>query len=122
MGRKRKGLPPVEAMYAKIASIWMLLILNFVESNFNNHENDETKIRNKLWKWYYEVQSSEIEAFTPVIKRLRKHEDEIINFFRRGHTSAGAERLNGKIQRFVSANYGTRDKDFSRYRIANYFS
>ena len=90
--------------------------------DINNHENDETTIRNKLWKWYSEVQSSEIEEFTPIIKMLRKHEDLILNYFKRGHTSAGAERLNGKIQRFVSANYGTRDKDFSLYRIANYFS
>jgi hypothetical protein len=30
--------------------------------------------------------------------------------------------INGKIQRFVSANYGTRNKTFSLCRIANYFS
>ena len=53
---------------------------------------------------------------------IRKHEDEIINFFRNGMTNAKAERLNGKIQRFVSNNYGIKDKDFALYRIANYFS
>jgi len=53
---------------------------------------------------------------------LRKHEDLILNYFQHGHTSANAERLNGKIQHFVSANYGIRDKNFSLYRIANYFS
>jgi hypothetical protein len=30
--------------------------------------------------------------------------------------------INGKIQRFVSANYGTKDKDFFMYRIKGYFS
>jgi hypothetical protein len=89
--------------------------------DIRNYEFDKTKIRDKLWKWYYEVQASEIEEFTPIIKMIRKHEDEIVNYFFTGQTNANAERLNGKIQRFVSANYGTRDKDFSIYRIAKYF-
>jgi hypothetical protein len=37
-------------------------------------------------------------------------------------TNAKAERLNGKINRFISNNYGIKDKDFAMYRIANYFS
>jgi transposase len=90
--------------------------------DINNYENDKTKTRDNLLEWYYKSKETEIEEFTPVIKMIRKHEDEILNYFLTGHTSAGAERLNGKIQRFVSANYGTRDKDFSLYRIANYFS
>jgi len=53
---------------------------------------------------------------------IRKHEDQVINFFHHGLTNAKAERLNGKIQRFISNNYGIKDKDFSLYRIANYFS
>ena len=53
---------------------------------------------------------------------IRKQEDEIINFFSYGMTNAKAERLNGKIQRFVSNNYGIKDRDFIFYRIANYFS
>ena len=39
-----------------------------------------------------------------------------------GHTNTKAERLNGKIQRFVSNNYGIKDKDFVLFRIAGYFS
>ncbi|MDR2652778.1 MAG: transposase [Prevotellaceae bacterium] len=37
---------------------------------------------------------------------MRKHESGIINFFRHGLTNAKAERLNGKIQRIASNNYG----------------
>ena len=43
---------------------------------------------------------------------MRKHEDQIINFFQHGITNAKAERLNGKIKRFVTNNYGVKDKDF----------
>jgi hypothetical protein len=53
---------------------------------------------------------------------IRKYETGIINFFRNGLTNAKAENLNGKMQRFVSNNYGIKDKDFFLYRTANYFS
>ena len=52
----------------------------------------------------------------------RKHEPQIINFFKNKMTNAKAERLNGKIQRFFSGNYGVKDKDFFLYRTAMYFS
>jgi transposase len=53
---------------------------------------------------------------------IRKHQYEIINYFSTGHTNALAEALNAKIQRFVAANYGYRNKDFALYRLAGYFS
>ena len=53
---------------------------------------------------------------------LRKHETQIINYFLHGATNAKAERLNGKIQRFITQNYGLKDKDFFLYRTALYFS
>ncbi|MDR1791967.1 MAG: hypothetical protein LBR36_00770 [Bacteroidales bacterium] len=45
-----------------------------------------------------------------------------MNYFTSGHTNAKAERINGQIERFISNSYGTKDKDFSMYRIALYFS
>jgi transposase len=95
---------------------------NFKKWYDRSNYKQNTQIRDNLWKWYNEVKESEIEEFIPVVKMIRKHEDEILNYFLAGHTNANAERLNGKIQRFVSANYGMRDKDFSLYRIAGYFS
>jgi transposase len=53
---------------------------------------------------------------------IRKHKPQIINYFKHGLTNAKAENLNGKFQRFVSANYGLKDMDFSLYRTAGYFS
>ncbi|WP_158648543.1 hypothetical protein [Candidatus Symbiothrix dinenymphae] len=35
---------------------------------------------------------------------------------------SGILNSDGKIQRFVSNNYGLKDKDFALYRIAGYFS
>lgn len=30
--------------------------------------------------------------------------------------------MNSKMQRFITANYGVRDKDFFLYRLAHYYS
>jgi transposase len=43
-----------------------------------------------------------MKEFEPVVKMMRKHEQLILNFFLKGASNATAERLNGKIQRFVS--------------------
>jgi hypothetical protein len=53
---------------------------------------------------------------------IRKHEQLILNFFLKGASNATAERLNGKIQRFVSNNMDVKNRDFILYRIAGYFS
>jgi len=88
--------------------------------HYQNHTKTRTQITNDLYKWY--EQAKQLKAFENVIKMIRKHEDEIINFFQNGITNARAERLNGKIQRFVTNNYGVKSKDFILYRIAGYFS
>jgi transposase len=88
--------------------------------DYQNRIKSNDEITKNLYRWY--EQARQIKEFEGVIKMIRKHEDEIINFFRHGMSNARAERLNGKIQRFVSNNYGIKDKDFCLYRIAGYFS
>jgi len=88
--------------------------------DYRNHSKSTIQITNSLYQWC--EQARQLKEFESVIKMIRKHEDEIINFFQHGMTNAKAERLNGKIQRFVSGNYGIKDKDFFLYRTANYFS
>jgi len=84
--------------------------------------NDKALIKQNLYNWFKHVKEAGLEEFQPVVKMIRKHEYEILNYFTCGHTNAKAESLNGKIQRFVAANYGIKDKDFVLYRIAGYFS
>ena len=88
--------------------------------NYQNHIKSRDEITKELYKWY--TQAMQLKEFDPVIKMIRKHENEILNFFQHGITNAKAERLNGKIQRFFSNNYGSKDKDFFLYRTANYFA
>lgn len=88
----------------------------------NNSYKNRIFIEKDLFSWYEKVEKEKIKEFNQVVKMIEKHEPEIINFFNLGHTNAKAERLNGKIQRFISNNYGMKDKDFALYRIALYFS
>jgi transposase len=87
--------------------------------DYSNHFQTVGVIKQNLYAWYEEA--AQITEFKCVIKMLRKHEAGIINFFKSGLTNAKAERLNGKIQRFISSNYGLKDKDFFLYRAAKYF-
>jgi transposase len=87
--------------------------------DYQNHIKSMAEIKKNLYQWY--EQARQVKEFESVIKMIRKHEREILNFFGNGMTNAKAERLNGKMQRFISNNYGIKDKDFILYRIANYF-
>jgi transposase len=89
--------------------------------DYKNSKKSVIEITKTLSLWY--EQALQLSEFKSVVKMIRKHEKEIINFFLHGGVSnAKAERLNGKINRFVSNNYGIKNKDFSLYRIANYFA
>jgi transposase len=90
--------------------------------DISNHIKAKSLIIQELHQWYLEVKKSGFDEFTSVVKMIRKHEYEIVNFFECKQTNAKAERLNGKINRFISNNYGIKDKDFAMYRIAKYFS
>lgn len=90
--------------------------------NISNHIKAKSIITQELHDWYRAAQNTELNEFKSVVKMIRKHENEIINFFECKLTSAKAERLNGKINRFISNNYGIKDMDFALYRIAKYFS
>lgn len=90
--------------------------------NKSNATKSRLKQEKELFLWYDKVEKSEIKAFEQCVKMIEKHEENIINYFYEAQTNAKAERLNGKIERFLSNNYGVRDLDFSMYRINGYFS
>ena len=87
-----------------------------------NCKKTRNQVIESLNAWYDEIKKSKIKEFIAPFKMIRKHENEIVNFFICGQTNAKAERLNGKINRFIANNYGVRDKDFVLFRINGYFS
>ena len=48
--------------------------------------------------------------------------DNHLNYFVKGKTNVKAEGINSKIQRFITINQGTRDREFFYFRLAKLFS
>jgi transposase len=90
-------------------------------SKDNSHKS-YLQINKELNVWLEKVECSMIKQFESCSKMIQKHENEIINYFLNQQTNAKAERLNGKIERFLSNSYGTRDLDFTIFRIKGYFA
>lgn len=87
-----------------------------------NIRKDMDFVERDLYDWFDDVIASKIPAFRAVRRMMEKHYDDIINYFREGHTNAKAENMNGKIQRFMANNFGIRDRSFFFFRLVGYFS
>ncbi len=88
----------------------------------SNAGKSSIALKRELYLWYEKVEKSKLRCFEPCVKMIEKHEEEIINYFQNAQTNAKAERINGKIERFISNNYGVRNLDFTMYRIKGYFA
>ena len=82
----------------------------------------EWKIEQQLIHWYDCAEQAKLPEVENLIRIIGSHEEKIMNYFKTGKTNAKAEAMNSKIQRFIAANYGVRDKDFFLYRLARYYS
>ena len=80
------------------------------------------EIERELIDWYDHAEQQKLPEVENLIRLIGSHEQIIMNYFIKGKTNAKAEAINSKIQRFIAANYGVRDKDFFMYRLARYFS
>jgi transposase len=90
--------------------------------NKSNIGKSKLYLENQLEKWQDNVMHSKIVAFKPIDKMFENHKDDILRYFEKGLTNAKAENINGRIQRFLQNNYGTRNRDFFFYRIQIYFA
>jgi transposase len=82
----------------------------------------EWQIEKQLIHWYDCAEQAKLPEVENLIRVIGSHEEIIMNYFKTGKTNAKAEAMNGKIQRFITANYGVRDKDFFLFRLARYYS
>ncbi len=53
---------------------------------------------------------------------IESNEGYVVNYFIHGVPNDLAEGVYSKIQKFISANQGTRDKDFFFFRLSNYYA
>jgi transposase len=82
----------------------------------------EWQIERLLIDWYDHAEQAKLPEIENLIRLIGSNEQKIMNYFKTGKTNAKAEAINSKIQRFIAANYGVRDKDFFLYRLARYYS
>ena len=82
----------------------------------------EWQIERILIAWYDDAEQAKLPEVENLIRLIGSHEQKIMNYFKKGKTNAKAEAMNSKIQRFITANYGVRDKDFFMYRLARYYA
>ena len=82
----------------------------------------EWQIEKQLIHWYDCAEQAKLPEVENLIRIIGSNEEKIMNYFKTGKTNAKAEAMNSKIQKFITANYGVRDKDFFMYRLAHYYS
>jgi len=80
------------------------------------------EIDKQLHQWYQDTEDADINEMLNFKAMVESNEQYIVNYFIHGETNALAEGINSKIQKFISSNQGTRDRDFFFSRLANYFS
>jgi len=80
------------------------------------------QIDKQLHQWYENVEDAAIDEMLNFKTLIETNEQQIMNYFLKGETNAMAEGINSKIQRFISSNQGTRNRDFFFFRLGLYFS
>ena len=109
-----ENYPEIKKSYYNILSFRMLL------DKKNIHK---LHLMDKQWnQWYFQVDEDNVNEICSFANLVQRNEEKIKNYLLTGKTNAPAENMNSKLQRFISANYGTRDIDFFLFRIAKYFS
>ena len=106
--------PEIKKAYYNI-----LMFRNLLDKKNVNRLHDMDKRWNE---WFFRVDEDNVTEIASFAASVERHEEKIRNYLLTGKTNAAAENMNSKIQRFITANYGTRDIDFFLFRIAKYFS
>lgn len=115
----------LEKLYQKFPTIKQATDLTEEIRNWYDSKNIGTPdwlLEKQLDRWIVKIEQSSLTTFKFLVKLFEKHLDQILGYFKKGQTSAKAENLNGRIQRFLMNSYGTRDRDFFFYRVQVYFA
>ena len=78
---------------------------------------DEFEVARYLSNWLAEANSSSIQPFMNLSKKLIPKMDYILNWFQQKRSSAISEGFNNKIKRLKRMAYGYKDIDYFRLKI-----
>lgn len=76
----------------------------------------------KLALWFNQVEDSGFKTFNTLLKTIKQHYSDILNYFNSRSTNASAESFNAKIKTFRTQFRGVRDTAFFLFRITKIFA
>jgi transposase len=79
-------------------------------------------IKDELSEWMKKVEQDGVDELLNFKSLIERNLIPVLNYFRFGATNAIAENINSKIQRFITINQGTGDREFFYFRMKKYFS
>jgi transposase len=79
-------------------------------------------IKDRLKAWMIKVERDDVDEMLNFKSLIERNMTSVLNYFRFGATNAIAENINSRIQRFITINQGTRDREFFYFRLRNYFA
>jgi len=114
-----------QALFEKYPEIELVYYRSCEFRNWMKKENvgkNIFELKNELRQWMQKVEQDDIDEMLNFMSIVERNTLEILNYFRFGATNAIAENINSKIQRFITCNQGTRDREFFYFRCKKYFS
>ncbi|MDR2146215.1 MAG: transposase [Tannerella sp.] len=114
-----------QAIFEKYPEIELVYYRSCEFRNWMKKENvgkNIFELKNELRQWMRKVEQDDIDEMLNFMSIVERNLLEILNYFRFGATNAIAENINSKIQRFITCNQGTRDREFFYFRCKKYFS
>mgnify|MGYP003589738876 CR=1 FL=1 len=82
------------------------------------HNHSIYEAREKLAKWYNQVEQANLKPFIVAAESIQLHEQTILNYFLNRSTNASAESFNAKLKGFRALVRGVTDKKFFLYRVS----
>jgi hypothetical protein len=79
-------------------------------------------LTNKLQLWMQQVEQDGVDEMLNFKSLIERNMLPALNYFRFGAANARAVNINRQIQRFITINQGTRDREFFYFRMRKYFS
>jgi transposase len=113
--RHRRWFATLKRCALKTSRAWS------IKETFRRLWDFKTEIRAiRFWKaWYFWATHSKLQPIIAAARKLHRHLDKLINYFRHRVTSAQAESLNGRIEKIKRVAHGYRNLE--NFKIAIYF-
>lgn len=78
--------------------------------------------RRSLALWYNQVEESGFKPFSTILRTIKNHYEDILNFFVNRSTNASAESFNAKIKAFRNTLRGVIDVEFFLFRLTKIYA